>query len=370
MSGRFTVREFKLPVAFRGRMDYQRHQEKLRLALLEGDAGAVGREVLVVDNGERITRIPFLFLRQHGFTFASEHNVFIGWDDNGSGGNRKAGTGLSDSTAGTRACPGVREFWKDSWEFYPSSFEGWALPGFHGNAAKGDPDHFQSGKKGGILDYRRTLLANLERNGRRGKAVIGELSHEDARYRAGTPAGNKDVLPVFLLLRDVSSSMEGDRLELSRELLSCTVRFLKSRYPETRIVYLVHDIDVRQVGPEEFFSVAKCGGTNVSQAYRLMLDILGSGFEGERYMCYCFHVSDGNLRLADAVTCRNLLTRILPLTRRFAYFQIGEAGACAGGNLYETFLPMAGPDFIVRTAGSREEVWNCLGDFFCGRHEN
>lgn len=370
MSGRFTVREFKLPVALRGRMDYQRHQEKLRLALLEGDAMAVGREVLVVDNGERITRIPFLFLRRHGFTFASEHNVFIGWDDNGSGEDRKAEAGLSDGTAGTKACPGVREYWKDPWEFYPASFEGWALPGLHGNAAKGDPDQFQSGKKGGILDHRRTLLANLERNGRRGRTVIGEFSPEDARYRSGAPAGNKDVLPVVLLLRDVSSSMEGDRLELSRELLSCTVRFLKTRYPQARLVYLVHDINAREVSCEEFFSVAKCGGTKVSQAYRLMLEILGSRFEGERYLRYCLHVSDGNLRLADAIGCRNLLTGILPLTRRFGYFQIGEAEACAGGSLYETFLPMARPDFMVGTAGNREEVWNCLGNFFCGRHEN
>lgn len=81
MYRRFTVEEFKSPVLLQGYTDYQRHQVKLNKVLMEGEKNKVVMETLVVREGGKTTRIPLVFLREHGFAFDTEGRIRIGHQD-------------------------------------------------------------------------------------------------------------------------------------------------------------------------------------------------------------------------------------------------------------------------------------------------
>lgn len=369
MQGRFTVKRFSSPVFRQGYEDYQRHQEKVEQALREGDKDRVGREMLVIRESVETIRIPFLFLRQHEFAFDGESGIRVGhcqpehfrW-------RAITGTGSWKKAAGDRGEAGCRDY-PPEMHISPVVYRDWVLPGL---SLKERPRENQAEveKKGVILDNKRTLLANLERNCKRGKGVIKDIRQEDLRYRLEVHSDNAPKVPVFFLINDVSSSMGLEEIELSRAAFSYTVGFLRTRYPQAQLIYIVHDVSAREVNSGDFYSVTGCGGTRCSTAYRLVLDILAGRYRGSSHEFYGIHISDGNTRLADALECREILEKVLKITSRFAYFEVGEGRYPSGGTLHQVLSSLTGQRLVAEKVSNPEEVIGSLGRFFSSQGEH
>ncbi|HHX95123.1 MAG TPA: DUF444 family protein [Clostridia bacterium] len=365
MGRRFTVKEYHFPIYFQGRLDDKRHREKLNEALSREDRNEVGREFLVVCEEGRTTKIPFLFLREHRFVFDTFSTVFVGYGSVNNPTAEKAVLKGPTRKVGGKSLPGIRECIPEYAGIDSSVFERWVLPGFDEKAGDkmGNRADIPEGCRSGCLDRRQTLLANMERNGKKGSAVIKDIGPSDLRYRPSVSGEDRNIVPVIVLIKDVSSSLSPHQYGLSREAFSTAAAFVKSRYSHARLVYLVHDVEAREADEGEFFALMKCGGTKIAAAYRLLLDI-AHRYQGREYMLYGLHISDGNSRLSDAINCRDLLEEVLTIARRFAYFQVENTPSRVGDTLYDVLFPLAGEDFLVERAHTKKVLMGALGRFF------
>ena len=80
----------------------------------------------------------------------------------------------------------------------------------------------------------------------------------------------------------------------------------------------------REVDRDTFFHTRESGGTMISSAYKLALDLIETEYAPSAWNIYPFHFSDGdNWSADDTRLCIDLLqNRILPAVNLFCYGQV------------------------------------------------
>ncbi|MCE9637575.1 MAG: DUF444 family protein [Planctomycetes bacterium] len=150
---------------------------------------------------------------------------------------------------------------------------------------------------------------------------------EDERYRSFevTPVPESSAAIVYMM--DVSGSMGEEQKEIVRHTAFWLDTWIRSQYRNVVVRYLVHDATAREVDRDAFFHVKESGGTKISSAYQLCLDILEKDHPVDQWNVYAFHFSDGdNWSSGDTTECIELLTkRLLPAVNLFAYGQVKSA---------------------------------------------
>lgn len=180
----------------------------------------------------------------------------------------------------------------------------------------------------GLRHFKRTYRQALQR-----QIITGQYdpSHpviipvrEDRRYRTYkdiTQPHNKAV--VFFML-DVSGSMGNDQKEIVRLETFWIDTWLRSQYKSVDICYIVHDALAREVDRETFFHTRESGGTIISSAYKLCLQIIESRYDPGDWNIYPFHFSDGdNWSGNDTEECLQMLEKqFFPIVNMFCYGQV------------------------------------------------
>ena len=73
-------------------------------------------------------------------------------------------------------------------------------------------------------------------------------------------------------------------------------------------MFITHHTEAREVDEESFFKLGESGGTKVSSAYQLALDIIRERFDPQFWNIYPFHFSDGdNWGDSDNKVCMDLV---------------------------------------------------------------
>ena len=75
-------------------------------------------------------------------------------------------------------------------------------------------------------------------------------------------------------MMDVSGSMTEFKKYIARSFYFWMVRFLRTKYDNVEIVFISHHTEAREVTEEQFFTQGESGGTVVSSAYLLALEII------------------------------------------------------------------------------------------------
>ncbi len=147
---------------------------------------------------------------------------------------------------------------------------------------------------------------------------------EDRRYRAW----KETVLPqsnaVIIYMMDVSGSMGDEQKEVVRITSFWLDTWLRSQYKDLESRYIIHDARAKEVDRDTFFRTRESGGTMVSTAYQLCLNIMEADYPAEEWNVYPFHFSDGdNWSMGDTEKCIKLLKEsILPRANLFCYGQV------------------------------------------------
>src|SRR5437588_28994 len=131
--------------------------------------------------------------------------------------------------------------------------------------------------------------------------------------------------------------------------------------PSEKIVFN----DVRRTGIIP--NLGKSGGTRVSSAYRLCLEIIEGRYNPTLWNIYPFHFSDGdNWGDEDNRTCVELVKRIITHANLFGYGEIKEEpySRWATSTLMSAFPPITAPEFVGITIKSKEDVYPALKRFF------
>ncbi|MCA8942100.1 MAG: DUF444 family protein, partial [Planctomycetes bacterium] len=103
--------------------------------------------------------------------------------------------------------------------------------------------------------------------------------------------------------------------------------WLRSQYKNLEVAYIVHDAAAHIVDQHTFFHLRESGGTKISSAYELCMQVIDEKFPPHEWNVYPFHFSDGdNWSSRDTERCVELLKgSILPASNQFSYGQVKSA---------------------------------------------
>jgi len=145
----------------------------------------------------------------------------------------------------------------------------------------------------------------------------------DLRYNNHIKQPIPTTRAVMFCLMDVSGSMDQARKDIAKRFFILLYLFLNRTYEHIDVVFIRHHTIAKEVDEDEFFHSRETGGTVVSSALELMLDIIQQRYSSHQWNIYSAQASDGDNWHDDSPLCRELLNdRIMPLVQYFAYVEI------------------------------------------------
>jgi uncharacterized protein len=219
-------------------------------------------------------------------------------------------------------------------------------------------------------ERRPELLAALEALKSRHRR-IPFIDPIDIRYRRFETTPKPVAQAVMFCLMDVSGSMSEQMKDLAKRFYMLLYVFLTRRYRYVEIVFIRHTDRAEEVDEDTFFHDPASGGTLVSSAFEAMHEIVRTRYRPADWNIYAAQASDGDNPYSDAeVTDRLLSDLILPVTRFFAYLEVGEPGASTAREsesslwtLYQR-LRSKGARLSMRRVRSRSEIFPVFHELF------
>jgi len=147
---------------------------------------------------------------------------------------------------------------------------------------------------------------------------------EDRRYRTYVEEKEPRSAALILYMMDVSGSMGKEQKEIVRSEAFWIDAWIRHNYKDVETRFIIHDASAREVDRDTFFRTRESGGTLISSAYRLALEIIEKEFPDAEWNIYPFHFSDGdNWSQSDTRTCVQLLKdKLIPMSNQFSYAQV------------------------------------------------
>lgn len=188
---------------------------------------------------------------------------------------------------------------------------------------------------------------------------------EDRRYRVWKETKRPERKAVIIYMMDVSGSMGAEQKEIVRIETFWIDTWIRSQYKGLETRYIVHDAVAREVDRDSFYRTRESGGTIISSAYKLCLEILKNNYPSSEWNIYPFHFSDGdNWSGNDTQECLKLLAEeLLPQANVFCYGQV-ESEYGSGQFLKDLLEKFSGNDRVLTSKiSSREAIVGSIKDF-------
>ncbi len=145
---------------------------------------------------------------------------------------------------------------------------------------------------------------------------------------------------------------------------------MSTKYDNVDIVFISHHTEAKEVTEEQFFTQGESGGTVVSSAYQLALEIIKQRYRPADWNIYPFHFSDGDNYYSDNEEAVRLADELISTCNLFGYGEIGEEGSSSyrrsSGALLSIFTDrLQNKDrFVGVRIDDKEDVYPALKQFF------
>jgi sporulation protein YhbH len=173
---------------------------------------------------------------------------------------------------------------------------------------------------------------------------------EDLRFRSLQTREVPQASAAIVYMMDVSGSMGREQKDIVRIEAFWIDTWLRHQYKNLQVHYIVHDAVAHEVDQHTFFHLRESGGTKISSAYELCLNLVRDKYPAQEWNVYPFHFSDGdNWSTRDTEHCVSLLKdSLLPVCNQFCYGQVKSA---YGSGQFKKDLDTAfrGDDKVVTT---------------------
>lgn len=147
----------------------------------------------------------------------------------------------------------------------------------------------------------------------------------DLRYKQWIHEPVPIYKAAMFCVMDVSGSMDEMKKELAKRFYMLLYLFLFRNYDKIEIVFIRHHTEATECDENEFFYGRDTGGTMVSPALELMVDIIKKRYPLNQYNIYVAQTSDGDNFMEDNdVTIDILRNQILPIVQYYFYIQINH----------------------------------------------
>ncbi|MBI2942052.1 MAG: sporulation protein YhbH [Chloroflexi bacterium] len=357
----------------KGLADQARHNEKVKEAIKSNLPSIISEEAIITSDGKRIVKVPIRSLELPRFRYDIGRNKHIGQGE----GNSQSGDNVGESAPGRGRQagdqPGIDYYEAEITvdELASLIFEDLGLPNLQQKSAEvleTESFRFSEIAKKGLmpnLDKRRTILQNIKRNALQGMPAFRHVTDDDLRFKVWRPEVRRETNAVIIAMRDVSGSMGEFEKYITRSFYFWMVKFLRSKYNSVRIVFITHHTEAKEVDEDTFFKLGESGGTKVSSAYQLALDIIKERFDPQAWNIYPFHFSDGdNWGDVDNRRCVDLVNRLVEACNIFGYGEIREGGVRSTSTLMSAFSQIKSDKFVSVVITDKRDVHPALKKFF------
>jgi sporulation protein YhbH len=369
----------------KGIIDQDRHKERVKEAIRKNLGSIVSNEAIILSDGKRTVKVPIRSLDEYKFRFDHRKRRHVGQGDGKTRvgdvlareGQPGQGQGRGQGPAGQDPGADYYDAEVDIDELAALIFEDLQLPFLEEKAQKAMPaktTRFNEIRRTGVmanLDKRRMILENIKRNARESReARFGNVRKEDLRFKSWEEDSRYESNAVVLAIMDVSGSMGEFKKYIARSFFFWMVRFLRTKYDNVEIVFISHHTEAKEVTEEQFFTQGESGGTVVSSAYQLALDVIRSRYNPPDWNIYPFHFSDGDNYYSDNEEAVRLADELISTCNLFGYGEIGEEGGAgyrrSSGALLSIFSDRLKHKerFIGVRIDDKEDVYPALKQFF------
>lgn len=220
-----------------------------------------------------------------------------------------------------------------------------------------------------LRHFKRTYRQALKRQISSGtydfeKPIIVPI-REDKRYRVSHPVIQPQTRAVIIYMMDVSGSMGAEQKEIVRRESFWLDTWLRAQYKGLETRFIVHDAVAREVDRETFYRIRESGGTIISSAYKLCLQMIEEKYDPASWNIYPFHFSDGdNWSGSDTQECLKLIQEEL-LTKCNAFFYGQVESEYGSGQFLRDLTEKFGQDERVITSkiSSRADIYKSIKEF-------
>lgn len=366
----------------KGIIDQDRHKERIKEAVRKNLGSIVSNESIILSDGRKTVKVPMRALDEYKFRFDYRKRKHVGQGDGKTKvgdviGREDQGQGQGTGQGGDQPGQDYYEAEVDIDDIAAMIFEDLQLPFLEDKARRAVPSkttRFTEIRRTGVLsnlDKRRTIMENIRRNAReKGLAKIGGFKKEDMRFKSWEDEIRHESNAAVIAMMDVSGSMGEFKKYIARSFFFWMVRFLRTKYDSVEIVFISHHTEAKEVTEEQFFTQGESGGTVVSSAYSLALEIIAERFPTRDWNVYPFHFSDGDNYYSDNEDAVKMADQLIETCNLFGYGEIGEEGMAtyrrSSGALLSIFNDRLKNQerFIGVRIDDKEEVYPALREFF------
>lgn len=185
----------------------------------------------------------------------------------------------------------------------------------------------------------------------------------DLRYAKTEKQMVKSAEAVFIMIMDISGSMDEEKKRMARKFFALQYAFIRQKYPNTDLVFIAHTEEAFEMEEKEFFSTRISGGTVVSTAYELALDIIQKRYDTTVTNLYISQASDGDNYFSDNPMVEEYMTKpngILSKVRYMSYANLGKQFSASYGDSLKdvmTKIKSGTKKLAVATIHTEDEVF-------------
>tara|TARA_B100000579_G_C22846336_1_gene864626 strand:- start:3432 stop:4589 length:1158 start_codon:yes stop_codon:yes gene_type:complete len=314
----------------RGKRDSARHKELLKKAIKENSKKIITQYDLITTDGDKKIKIPIRFLDHYRFKFGGKPtSKGVGQGLSGKKGQKYKVVGGKDGGPGDEAGTQHYEDEVTIDEMVEIILEDLNLPWLKPNEEsiiETKEEVFSSIEKKGLmsnLDIKRTLINNIKRNiATKNDKVIGDFANEDLRFKDWESEHEYASNANIYMMMDVSGSMVKSKRDIAKTFYFWMVQFLKRKYKNISLYFIVHDTQAKFVNQKEFFTISAAGGTSCSSAFALARDHILEHHSEKKYNNYVFEFSDGDNTQTDSLKCVEIINEFISNCRAIGYGEI------------------------------------------------
>ena len=367
----------------RSASDRARHKKKIEKAIKESIKDVVAEESIIGQHGKKKIRIPVKGLKEYRFVYGENQQKSVG-----TAGNHHIKRGQKVSKRATKPTnkpgdsqPGDEEgeeryeveiTLEELAEYLFSDLE---LPDLEKKKFR-FVENTSFKRKGYRFEGIRPRLSKketLKRKIRRKKKAIAAGTYDpesgdrfpfhkdDIKYHHIKPTPKENTSAVVFLLMDVSGSMTQERKFLARSYFFLMYQFLRHRYENIEVVFISHTTTAKIVTEDEFFKRISIGGTMISSALELQLELVRKQYHPNSWNIYTFYCGDGENWMDDNIRAIELMRELKEINQLFVYTEINERAVFTGEE--DTIIDWHNPDFAAWNESMPDSLWTLVTQF-------
>ena len=224
-------------------------------------------------------------------------------------------------------------------------------------------------------DEKDEIWARIEELEKR-RRTIPFLDPFDIRYK------NTELVPlprtraVMFCVMDVSYSMNEEYKLMAKSFYMLLNLFLKRKYDTVDVRFISHHTVAKEVTEHDFFYSTVSGGTVVSTALDLTMDIIKSEYKLSEWNVYVAQASDGDNSFQDTDRLGELFEKLIIQTQYFAYIQTrrppnpehhyGYQGSTINTEIWKLYekLMATEPKLNIKEVNEPKDVWTVFAELF------